>query len=512
MNRVDQLKSLLIRFEPLLFWLCALAFIAPIWLAVGIYTYDGPAHMYNAQQLWELLFQHNQWLSQFYKVNTGPDNWLTHGLLMFLQAGFGAATAERIWFSLYVFVFVAGFRLWLLQLGQPALSWWVFLLLYFFNVLLGQYSFAFSVALFPFFMVYWQRYLAQKKGFQLIAAAVFLVLIYLSHVVTFAVAGLAAGLLVVSSSDNIQQKGSFLLQLFGIALPGLVLTALFMGEHADGSSLLWLPWAERWQHILHFRSLIVYSYTEDMPWTRLVAALFAGLFVIGIYRNRRQWQTFLPWLLIWASVLLCALFAPDQASGGGFIQTRLNLLFILLSVALLASFRGMTRVYWCVLPLVLFVSFRLGTIHYNANHNLAVHRAVWEKIDLLIPAESTVVTYNFSPSWLQHHIHTLVGQNRPLVHLSNYEADNNYFPLRWQKDEKLHEQLVYWVDTRSMSPCGPAIAPKTQFLPDYIICYFHEIKGAQGCNAMLDQLLASSYNELQLQAAPEIKLYKKRLK
>lgn len=510
MNWLSQIKTWLLRYEPLLFWCCAAVFIIPLWLSAGIYTYDGPAHLYNARQLWEMLFQNNRWLYEFYSLNTGPDNWLVHGMLMCLQAAFGAVLAEKIWFTLYVLLFVLGFRKWMLFMQQIALSWWVFLLPYFFNVMLGQYSFALSVALFPFFMLYWQRFLASAQRKDGLWVGILLLLLYLTHVVSFGVAGLAAGLLSLLHPADVQFRLKKLGQLALLALPGLVLTVVFMHRNGQDAVYVWLSLAERWSYIHDFRALIVYSYEADLIWTRLVAVSFAILLLVGLWNSRSDWKPSRAWGLIWLVVLLLNLIAPDQAAGGGFIQTRLNILFVMVSIALLASFSKMKLWYAYAAPLLLLLALRLGAGHLYAHHQLAKSRQDWVLAERVIPAQSTVVTYNFSPLWLHHHIHTLIGQHKAVVHSSNYEADNNYFPLRWQQRPELHDWLQYWVATKSLSPCGPETVPAEKYLPDYIICYFHEIGKTPSCTQSLEMLLAKHYTAKPVFTSGELQVYQRR--
>ncbi len=505
------IQNYLIRFEPLLFWSGACLIILPIWLATGIYTYDGPAHLYNARQLWEILFENNAWLTNFYALNSGLDNWLVHGMLMFLQAAFGAVLAEKLWLSFYVLVFIYGFRQWMLYMQQTALSWWVFALPYFFNLLMGQYSFALSVALLPYFIRHWELFLLNSKTKSLLWAALFLLLLYLTHMVSFGLAGLAASLLSCWRNTSWQIICKNLVSLAGISLPGILLAWLFVSRNADAAANQWLPMAERLQYLLDGRSLIGYSYTEDVSWTRLLMAVFAFLLVIGLWKNRQQaWTTWI-WLVIWLVVLLLYLVAPDQAAGGGFIQTRLHILWLLFGIVLLASLQKMQLWYALTLPLVLLMTIRLGAIHYTANENLAAYRADWEKVAAFLPAESSAATFNYSPLWFQHHIHTLVGQDKPILHLSNYEADNNYFPLRWQSTPQLQQWLEVWAATKSMAPCGPDQPLPHKFLPDYIFCYFHEFATSQSCAQSLDKLLTDHYVIVAELSSAKLQVYQNRL-
>lgn len=509
MNWPEELKTLLKRYEALLFWSCAAVFIAPLWLASGIYTYDGPAHLYNARQMWEIIFENNAWLSHYYALNTGPDNWLVHGLLMFLQAAFGAVLAEKIWFTLYVFVFILGFRNWMLYMQQTALSWWVFVLPYFFNVLMGQYSFALSVALLPYFMLNWQRFLSTAQRRSLVWSAVFLFLLYLTHVVSFGVAGLAAGMLCLFQGLGWGGKRPALLYLAGIAWPGLLLSLLFVSRNAEPGATQWLPLAERIQYVLDARALIGYSYSEDVAWSRLLSVLFVVLLLPGLWKNRKNKTGEWGWLVIWVVVLVLNLVAPDQSAGGGFIQTRLNILLLVFSIALLASFRKMQWGYALSVPLVLFLAIRLGAIHTTANENLVAYRADWEAAAELIPAESSMVTFNYSPLWFQHHIHTIIGQDKPIVHTSNYEADNNYFPLRWQSDSTVQNWLGVWAATKSLQPCNDPLAYDETHLPDYLIVYFYTFGEQLGCTAPLDLLRHAAYAKVPIYSSTHLQLYKR---
>jgi hypothetical protein len=337
-----------------------------------------------------------------------------------------------------------------------------------------------------------------------------LFLLYLTHVVSFGIAGIAAGLLSLAYAGDWRDKGKVLLHLAGIALPGLLLSLLFLSRHGDAAANQWLPWSERLHYLLDARALIGYSYSEDVGWSRLYAAVFVILFLIGLWRNRTEISKKWAWLAIWVVLLLLNLVAPDQSAGGGFIQTRLNILLLLYSPVLLATFRKMFWWYVASIPLVLFVTLRLGDIHYTANENLAVYRSEWEAAGNLIPAESTVLTFNYSPLWLQHHIHTLIGQDKALVHLSNYEADNHYFPLRWQSTERIQHWLAPWAATKSLMPCELPADIMSEQLPDYLLVYFYTFGQEQACTGALDSLKSWAYAEKPIFSTDRLQLYPRR--
>lgn len=508
------MKALFLRFsqrlatiETAMFWLFCLGMLWPVWSAPGIYTYDGPAHMYNARQMWEMLFQGNTWLQQYYAFTPGIDNWLLHGSLMLLQAVFGSVLAEKIALSIYVLIFVYGFRQWMLYMQQKALSWWVLLLLYFFNLLMGQYSFAMSVALFPFFMLQWQQYGESRSTKRLIYAAIFLFLLYLTHVVSFGVAGLSAGVILLLSQQPMAVKTRQLFTLALISLPGLLLTAWFMRQNAGSSEMLWLPLGERWQALLDSRVLIVYSYTEDVGWTRLFSGLLALLMLMGSWVNRHRLAKSAGWWVLWLLVLSLYMFAPDQAAGGGFIQTRLQILLLVLAMPLLASFQKMDRIYRFSVPLLLFLVIRLGAIHYQTHLSLAEYRTDWEQAAALIPPEKTLVTFNYSPLWIQHHIHLLIGQDKAVVHTANYEADNQYFPLRWVKSYPLSAWINYWSPNSSLFPCTVPEEVNTAFLPDYVVVFFEEEGRKAGCTGLVEVLLSSYYSKSPVFSTEKLAVY-----
>lgn len=494
MPSFEPIRKQLSRFEPYLFWLASLCMLLPIFLNPAVYTYDGPAHMYNARQLWEMLINQNSWLKQFYVLNPNPDNWFVHGQLMLLQGLLGSVLAEKVWLAAYVLIFITGFRRWMLHMQQRALSWWVFLFPYFFNLLMGQYSFALSVALLPYFLLQWQQYLSMPTKKSLFWTAFWLLLLYLTHVVSFGVAGLVAGMLLLFSDTDWHQKTNKLLKLALAALPGLLLSFWFMQNNAQEGTMHWLSWSERLQYLLDGRSLIVYSYSEDVGWTRLLMGIFSLLLLIGIWKNRQNRLNDWVWLIIWSVLLLLYLLAPDQAAGGGYIQTRLLLLWLLLGVSLLASLKHMKLWYAWSMPLVLFITIRLGAIHEQTYRQLAHYQEEWQQLAAVLPAEKTSVTFNFSPLWIQHHIHLIVGHDKAFVHSANYEADNAYFPLRWKADEGLYSWLNHWRANKHLMPCTTTASFQKEHLPDFIISYFEDYGRMQACTSVLDTLRVNYNN------------------
>ena len=57
-----------------------------------------------------------------------------------------------------------------------------------------------------------------------------------------------------------------------------------------------------------------------------------------------------------------------------------------------------------------------------------------EEVTNKIKPDNLVLSLNYSPNWLHSHISGYIAGNKPLVILENYEAQLNWFPVKWNLD------------------------------------------------------------------------------
>jgi len=511
MKQISAISAFFSRWEYPFFLLMSVLHLIPLWISPWFYTFDGPAHLHNARQLWEMLYHGNDLLARFYEINSSPDNWLIHGSLMVLQAVFGMALAEKLLLTTYVLLFTFGFRRWMMYLGSTAMSWWVFFLLYFYNFYLGQYSFAFSVALFPCLMTSWQAWLAQGKKGQLFASGCWLLLLYLTHIVSFGVAGLVGGILAIGLKSDVSTRIRALVVLGLIALPGLLFAAWFMFHNAGTGGSSWLSMTEKVDWLFNFRSLIVFNIEKEGRIYGIMAwALWAEL-VYLIWKSKLQSNGLKTYLAALLTVLLLYLLAPDVSAGGGYIITRLNILLLLLLLATLAQ--GATYFYVLRPAWLIAIGAQLYLLNYyvGVSRDLGNDMVEFQSGVSLLEPNRVVIPLNYSPNWMHQHLGEATGFDKPIVNLANYEASNAYFPLRWQRNDGQQSIFDFWRNSLYFPPCGPDSLPTpAQLRPDYFIRWCYAQRNPQSCDTVFIQLLTAEYQLKHQSAGGRLEIFERK--
>ncbi len=445
MNYYRQLVTFIQKNERLLFWLYALLHFFLIWAFDWLMTYDGPLHLYNARQLWEIFSGNGEELLKWYSLNPRPDNWLVHGLLALLSHLAGPSIGEKLLLTIYAVVFVWGFRAWMVQNGYRVMSWWVFFLLYSFSFYLGLYSFAMSVAIFPWFMVVWQKWLIEGGNSRLLWSGFLLTLTYLTHMVSFTVAGLVAGIFVLVIGVNWPSRIRMLTRLVIIALPGLVLSIWFFIHNPLSTNLNFIPITAKLDSLFRLSSLIA--------------------------------------------------------------TMRLNLLLTLVSMAAMAlakPFAGRLNWVWAFVVLGQLYLFNLKLMSSNS---LNEDVKEMQESQAYVRKNATLVTFNYSSNWFHRHITAYAGLEVPLVNFNNNEATNAYFPLRWRKNEKVDACVWHWGEIKTFPQQKLRSMPDTSFLPDQIVFWSKNTLSEDQYDTLLNNLLAQQYQLIHQSEGGRLEIY-----
>ncbi len=208
-----------------LFILILLILCLPIWSVDNYVNQDGTPHLYNAYLITEIL-KDNQNFTQSYQLNPVPIPNLTgHWLLVFLLLFFTPQTVTKIIVTLTFVLFVAaiGWLRWqtvgreglntsLLIGAVLALNWmWFF---GFYNFIIGVIGVIFTIGLFW----HWRN---QLNLYRTLILAVLVVLVFLSHIISFGM--LIVGLIALSFSASKENLLKSLSWLFVAILPSLPL-------------------------------------------------------------------------------------------------------------------------------------------------------------------------------------------------------------------------------------------------------------------------------------------------
>ncbi|MBK9638670.1 MAG: hypothetical protein IPO63_12980 [Bacteroidetes bacterium] len=420
----------------------------PILLLTPFVTLDGPAHLYNAHLMFEVLFGKTPVIHSFFEFNTFPEpNWTGHFLLMVLQAVLPILWAEKV-IILLIFVLMAyGFRklIMTIQPDSAYLSWMIFPFLFNFPLLLGFFNFVLALALLPWWINWWLKNhnagLHVKNG---ILVTLFFMVLYFSHLVVFLLAGLSAGIISIFHSESGYTKKMFkqLLYLFIVTMPGLFLSFLFVfffGTDGYRGEISYLPVAQLIDDLFCSRMFIVYDYTSEKVFTYAFSGLMGLLTVIGLrHFNKTHIQRSFGWICL--SSLLLIFIIPDSLASGGILSVRLVQWFYMTWCIWLVTLSIPQKAKIFTAVIAVGFSFGMMKIHWKVQQELNGDAQQFIETASHIEPNSIVLPLNYSSNWMHSNMSSYLGIMKDVVVLDNYEATQHHFPLVWKKnmDPEIH--------------------------------------------------------------------------
>jgi hypothetical protein len=424
------------------FFIILLLHCLPILLLTPFVTLDGPAHLYNAHLMFEVLFGKTPVIHSFFEFNTFPEpNWTGHFLLMVLQAILPILWAEKVIIILIFVLMALGFRKLILtiQPNSAYLSWMVFPFLFNFPLLLGFFNFVLALALLPWWINWWlknhQHGLHFKNGF--FVTLLFMVL-YFSHLVVFLLAGLSAGIISIFHTPPGNTKKMFkqLLYLFIVTMPGLFLSFLFVfifGTEGYRGEISYLPVTQLIEDLLCSRMFIVYDYTSEKVFTYAFTGLMGLLTVIGLrHFNKTFVQRSFGWICL--SSLLLIFVIPDSLASGGILSVRLVQWFYLTWYIWLATLNIPKKAKVFAGVIAVGFSFGMMKIHWRVQQELNADAKLFIESANNIEPNSIVLPLNYSSNWMHSNMSSYLGAMKDVVVLDNYEATQHHFPLVWKRN------------------------------------------------------------------------------
>jgi len=177
--------------------------LIPIWAFKFIPTQDGINHVYNAYILKEFNNPNYTQYRQVYDLNIKPfPNWTSH--IFFYLALYVAPplVAEKLFVSICVLLVPLSFFYFMSSVDKRLWFFGFLGFLYSYNLLLhlGFYNFSLSVPLYFFLLGYWWKYRNQLNWKHGLIINLLLMLIYFSHLFSFALSLLSISLLTLTSA------------------------------------------------------------------------------------------------------------------------------------------------------------------------------------------------------------------------------------------------------------------------------------------------------------------------
>ena len=549
------------RHEPLLFLAALCMLLLPVWATQGWYTFDGPAHLYNAEVIGELLWGHEpHFLNFFYEIRWPPaPNLLFYVFAAPLSRVMDIMWIDKLWATLHVLVFGLGFRFFLLEIAGggrgSGVDWgagkgrgsgvgrlaawasWVGLYAVFHrHFFLGQYNFAMGIGLMGWTLGYSWRWIMHHRplSWPLVRLAGLLTLLGASHLVGFAAAGVVIGLMLIwLNGRQTRQFLTRILCLLAVSSPVLVINLYYLWQ-SKGTGIT--------RHIGHYDLLgqwirleSLTSFNPPVEWRTMIglfvlAILTLPMAVMAVHRRLQRSNECRPRADgAWAFLLSCSvlfvlmyLIIPDESRNSGYLSSRLALIsqmfFLAGGVLLLGVVPSAVRRLTLAL-LLLLLPFRVA-YYWKVERSLGRDLSEMRRATAQIPTESTVHQVNLSNNWMHEHLSMSVS-GREIVHLKNYEAYLDYFPLGWRMGslQPWMTHANYW---KNWPPC-PDTAELAQLssapMPDFLIVWDDgSMMTAMNetidfdCRELLYGWLSLNYLKLPVSESERCSLWKRKLK
>jgi hypothetical protein len=452
-NRLSRLYAATSGYEKPFFFLMVFINLTPLLITTFYPTVDGPAHLYNARLIVDLLTNNESPLSEYYIFNSQLNpNWTGHFILGLLLLIFPAFLAEKILLlSLLLFLPIVFRRLFsVLEIEEKYLLYFIFPFTHSFLFYWGFYNFHIALVLFFITIITWIKYL--KNGFNLsgtVGLTMLALLVLFSHLFVWVILLLTLAALNLKNLQNLlksdsSQNGpvikSLLTQLL-ILLPGLISGAIYLiNNPVISGDPDYLKPAGLWQMIMQIQPAKAIEYGREdifIKWIFYLFILISGYLVINRLKFVKKPVSYrsLTWGLL-ATGMLAALFIfPDGTPDLGFVSSRLVLFFFLFFIIFLATQKVPAWISIPAFVIINYVNIALIKVYVVAAEK---NRATTEQIiaaSEFIEPYSTVLPINESGYWLLGHISNYLGVDKPLVILDNYEATTSYFPLQWNVAE-----------------------------------------------------------------------------
>ncbi|MGB7572754.1 MAG: hypothetical protein WBN53_02750 [Thermodesulfobacteriota bacterium] len=430
--------------ENLLLLVLILAHLIPLWAFQYFPSQDGPAHLENANIVFDFFHPGRSIFREYYLLNKNLEpTWLGHFILASLMYVMPIFIVEKIFLSGYVILLPLSIRYALRSIRPDSgfLTFLMFPFIYNYPLHMGFYSFSYSLAVFFFLMGYWMRNHEQFTLRKMVRLAFLSLLLYFCHIVSLVMAYVGITLLALwlILSDLTQDKPgprfdfqvlwkSFerrVIPLVLAFLPTIILVVMFLSwqgiespETGIRRSLYWLL-----KDLTQMESLVSFQREESLCSIGL-GILFAGLFLYLVVLKMRQrrpdrWDGLLAVIL---GYVLIYLFAPNAMSEGSFITDRLNLYPFFAFVLWFGVPSYLRSVKWgTVLVTIVITAASLG-LHTLKYSELNDYLAEYLSGSHLIEPNKTLLPLAFDSRGHAPDGKALSLKVRPFLHASGYIA------------------------------------------------------------------------------------------
>lgn len=454
--------------EAFLFLAFTLFNLLPLLSGTYFPTLDGPAHLYNAKIIQQLLTNHPSVFDDFFAYN--PElvpNWTSHVLLVLLSKIMPLYLAEKVILVGFLIALPYAFRYFIKTItkGASYLSFLIFPFTYSYFFFLGFYNFSISLVFLFILLAFWiKNYEKTNHLKQFLFLSLGIAIMYFSHIFVFAVLLLSMGIYVIAKgiqSLMLKEQTTKKVIVFSFIKAGILLASslfplmLFVDyfldrQHVGGE--VFLSHQELIDGLTQIRLLITLNLEIESIQTKRVFLALVALILLTIavrvwgkyqssnYEKKpsvllRVFRLNDAWLLVSFCMLLLYFILPDANADAGYVSPRLALLFFLFLIVWIATHAIPKWIGVPIVLLLLVVQFK--RVNYFRESIKVIDPFVVEyvKVSELIDENAVVLPINQTNNWLFGHFSNYLGLSKPMILLENYECDQTYFPLVWNRDK-----------------------------------------------------------------------------
>jgi hypothetical protein len=202
----------------------------------------------------------------------------------------------------------------------------------------------------------------------------------------------------------------------------------------------WLPKAELLKQLLNFESFVSFDFSFEVQylrWLPIILVLLTLMVKYSLFVQIRNKKRLNHPTIFWGLAVLSAFFGlfilPDSDGSAGFFSIRISFFFFLFwMIWLVFHFQSINK--WLLgIALIAWGALQLPLYYNNYQKSSYLNQQAVQLYDLggQLPEYSTLMLLGNSHNWLTAHFVDYLGIQNQLIVLSNYEAANSYFPVKW---------------------------------------------------------------------------------
>jgi hypothetical protein len=424
------------RWEPRLFLIFAVYNLLPVFGVDYFLTGDGPAHLYNAHLIQQLIADPEGFASNYFYVRT----WLIpnlggHIFLTLALYVFNPAMAEKLLYGISIIGFIAGFRYYVRSIDHSFgwVAWFALFLVHNFTFYIGFQSFSLALGIMFFLIGAWHRGLLFAKWGSAAITAIAFVLLAICHVVPLVIVYLY---IVVGESMRFLQTRMLHLQRAAFAILGFLPAMLFVGYYfltAEKGSPGQIP-----DFLMYSYNLAAATALVTVDWSERIYVIVFQLVLLAsfvpVLLSFRKIKTVLIPASVCTVLLVMYYLLPDSMATGGFVSIRLMLFVYIFASVVTGTLQGNNKAAPALVLILGGLNIAQVWYHFETSQKLSNDAKVVMVAGEHLKPNTVMVPLNYSHHWLHYNIGLYPGAFNEIVVLDNYEASKAAFPLAWTGD------------------------------------------------------------------------------